>query len=182
MTTTYRPEHFKDIAETDLGSKLWVFLNQADNVLRMITASELDRPAVEAVAPYLEEEFGPAAISADRVKQTIGHMIRQVLEEHGLQVDAQGLRVRAGTVFSKATRYRLTAGEMLEKLKLDLANIRTKAAGGDRSTVENELQAARDLWAAARVVHPHLKQRLETVLNTHGRLAPALRVRMLDTP
>jgi hypothetical protein len=177
----YRPEHFKDVAETDLGQRLWVFLNEPESVLRMVTASELDRPAVEAVAPYLEEQFGPDAIAPDRVKQTIGHMIRQILEEQGLQVDAQGLRVRAGTVFSKATRYRLTAAEMLEKLKLDLSSIRSKAAGGDRSIVEGDLKAARDLSAGALVLHPHLKKRLMTVLDTHARLAPALSFQ-LDVP
>lgn len=179
--TPYRAEHFKDIADTELGRELWEFLNEPDNVLRMRTASELERPAVEAVAPYLEERFGRDAIAPDRVKQTIGHMVRQILERHGFQVDAQGLRVRGGTVFSKATRYRLTAAEMLEKLKQDLAAVRAKAvaAGGARGAVEADLKAALDLWTSARMTHPHLKTRLEMVLNTHERLAPSLRVRML---
>jgi hypothetical protein len=68
---------------------------------------------------------------------------------------------------------------MLQKVKDDLAAIRAKAEGGGRPAVELELQAALDFWTGARVAHPHLKTRLETVLNTHERLAPTLRVRML---
>jgi hypothetical protein len=177
----YRPEHFKDVFNTALGQQVWDFLNEPENVLRMTTASEIGRPAIEAVAPYLEEGFGRDSIAPDRVKQCIGHMVRQILEREGFQVDVQGLRVRPGTVFSKATRYRLTAAEMLEKLKLELQAIRQKAAsaGGERITVEADLGSALELWASARVAHPHLKTRLEMVLNTHARLAPALRVRAM---
>jgi hypothetical protein len=44
---------------------------------------------------------------------------------------------------------------------------------------EEDLKAALDLWTSARMTHPQLKIRLEMVLNTHERLAPSLRVRML---
>jgi hypothetical protein len=177
---TYRPDHFKDIADTQLGQQLWDFLNEPDIVLRMETASELERPAVEAIGHLLAEKFGQAEIAPDRVKQAIGHMIRQVLESKGLQVDAQGIRIRGNTVFSKGTRYRLTAAEVLLKLQQDLAEIRRRgAAGGGRAAVEKELHAAMDLYASARTAHPHLKSRLEMVVNTHARLAPELRVRIL---
>jgi hypothetical protein len=175
---TYVPEHFKDIAETVLGGELWAFLNEERNVERMILASEFRATAVDGVAEPLEERFG-SEIAPDRVKQCIGHMIRQILGARGLQIDAQGVRVRQGANFSKATRYKLSGAEMLQKLKQDLEAIRAKAESGGRAAVEDELKAALDFWASARVAHPHLKPRLETVINTHERLAPTLRLRIL---
>lgn len=174
----YEPEQFRDIAESLLGEQLWAFLNEEPNVQRMILASEFRATAVDGVAEPLEEKFG-SEIAPDRVKQCIGHMIRQILGARGLQIDAQGVRVRQGTNFSKATRYKLSGAEMLQKLKQDLEAIRAKGESGGRPAVEDDLKAALDLWTSARVVHPHLKDRLETVLNTHERLAPTLRVRML---
>ena len=100
----YNPWRFTDLANTQLGRGLWVFLNERDNVLRMETASELRRPAVEAVATRLVLTFGDD-VREDRVKRMIGHMTKQVMKHHGFELDSQNVRVRTGDLFVRGSRY-----------------------------------------------------------------------------
>jgi hypothetical protein len=176
----YVPGQFRDLSETPMGRRLWLFLNTADNVLRMETACELGRPAIEAVANLLDEEFGPeirAHGAKDRWKQMIGHMTRQVLERHGFQVDMQGVRVGRGELFFKGTRYRLTAAEMVLKLQQDLATIRGEQGRRSGEPVGALLKEAAALYNSALIAHPALRARLATVVATHNRIAkPSLRL------
>ena len=100
----YDPWRFTDLANTKLGRGLWMFLNERDNVLRMETASELRRPAVEAVATRLLATFGDT-VRVDRVKRMIGHMTKQVMRHRGFELDAQNVRVRTGGLFVRGSRY-----------------------------------------------------------------------------
>lgn len=101
----YNPEKFKDVADTQLGKDLWAFLNTSDNVIRMETAVELGKTPAEAMARVLVEHFGDA-VRPDRVKQSIGHMIRQVMENHGFQLSTQNRKVGNSWLFTKASSYR----------------------------------------------------------------------------
>jgi hypothetical protein len=101
----YAPGSFKDIFGTPLGQRLWPCLNEPTNVSRMTTATQLGRPAAEGVEDVLLEQFGEAVFE-DRVKQMIGHMIRQVMEANGYVIDTQNVKL-AGYPFSRATRYML---------------------------------------------------------------------------
>jgi hypothetical protein len=102
----YDAGRFSDVANTPLGRRLWSFLQQPENVLRLEVASELRHPAVEGIAERLVEEFGEE-VRPDRVKQVVGHMVRQVLESRGFTLDAQGLRTRfGGGLFTRGSRYR----------------------------------------------------------------------------
>lgn len=96
---------FSDIHDSKLGRDLLKFLSDHDNVIRMETASELGRPALEPLGDRLIERFG-AAVKTDRVKQFIGFATRQVMEARGFQLDAQGVKVRVGSLFTVASRYR----------------------------------------------------------------------------
>jgi hypothetical protein len=101
----YYPDKFSDIADLTLGKDLWNFLNQQDNIIRMETAIDLGKPAVEAVAGKLVEQFGDD-VRVDRVKQMIGHMVRQIMESRGFQLDAQNVKVlQDRRLFKKASRY-----------------------------------------------------------------------------
>ena len=87
------------------GAEIWAFLNSIENIVRMETATYLGRPAAEALSPQLLALFG-SAIAEDRMKQMIGHMIRQILESRGYSVDRGNVRInREGNIFSSATRY-----------------------------------------------------------------------------
>lgn len=104
----YEPGNFKTLAETPLGKKLWPFLNRTDIVTRMDTATDLGNPAVAGIEEALLAEFGDEfgdEILDDRVKQMIGHMVRQVMEAEGYEIEKQNVTI-ASAVFSKGTRYR----------------------------------------------------------------------------
>ena len=102
----YNAGRFGDIGNTALGRRLWRFLLERENVLRLEVASELRHPAVEGIAERLVDCFGDD-VRPDRVKQVVGHMVRQVLESRGFTLDAQNLRTRFGAgLFSRASRYR----------------------------------------------------------------------------
>ena len=101
----YDAQNFRDLAETPLGQEIWEFLKTRDNLVRMETATFLERTAVEPLAPSLAREFGPE-IAQDRLKQMIGHMTRQIMGALGYKIDRQGLRITRENLFTTATRYR----------------------------------------------------------------------------
>jgi hypothetical protein len=100
----YSPGHFEALAYSPLGQELWPFLNDPQTCIRMQTATDLGRPAVEGIEEQLLERFGEQLLD-DRVKQMIGHMTRQVMERLGYQIDQQDVKVTNGAPFARATRY-----------------------------------------------------------------------------
>lgn len=100
----YRPGRFADVAASELGRNLWRFITRGDVLHAMEVASDLGQPAVAGIEEALLKEFGDAVL-ADRIKQLIGHMIRQVMEQSGFVVDQQDVKLNS-IPFSKATRYR----------------------------------------------------------------------------
>src|SRR5260221_8954488 len=104
--TEYSPGSFSDVFSTKMGQRLWAYLNGHDNIVRMETASFLERPAAEPLSPGLLQKFGDE-VRADRIKQCIGNMIRQILEPRGYQIDRQNVRISAEhNMFTSATRYK----------------------------------------------------------------------------
>ena len=101
----YDPWKFIKLAESDLGKQLWEFLNEHDNVIRMQTASDLKKPAAKALTRHLLKRFDDQ-VREFRVKQMIGHMIRQIVENHGYQLEQRDVLVNDG-LFNKASRYKL---------------------------------------------------------------------------
>lgn len=99
--------NFSDLAEGDFGKRLWAFMNERENVIRMEAATYLSRPALEVIQPYLIERFGSEVSNEnnDRIKQMIGKMARQVMEHHGYQLDQMGVRLRRNELFLSAARY-----------------------------------------------------------------------------
>jgi hypothetical protein len=102
----FDPGVFAALYGTDLGKRLWALLNTADNLVRMETATALERPAVEGVEEQLLREFGEAVLE-DRVKQMIGRMVRQIMERRGYVLDVGNVKMTSGAPFSRATRYKL---------------------------------------------------------------------------
>jgi hypothetical protein len=100
---------FGDVFNADLGQELWDFLNENDNVIRMQTAAYLKRPSVEPLSPWLLQRFGDA-VRQDRIKQTIGRMVRQILEHHGYRIDQQNVKITQNkNMFTSGTRYQEAA-------------------------------------------------------------------------
>jgi hypothetical protein len=100
----YEPQNFSDLFAT-VGQQVWDFMRRYDNVIRMETATFLERAAVEPLGPCLLDEFG-AEINQDRHRQMIGHMARQVMEAIGYEVDRSSLRLTRLNMFTTATAYR----------------------------------------------------------------------------
>ena len=100
---TYEPQKFASLYASDIGQSIWTFLTRSENVVRLETASELGKPAVEGIAEQLLHEFGKDVL-ADRVKQMVGHMVRQILEQRNWVLDKSDVKVQS-VPFTKATRY-----------------------------------------------------------------------------
>lgn len=100
----YNPEKFASLYASEFGQRLWAFLVLPENVARLETASELSKPAVEGIEEQLLEAFREDVL-ADRVKQMIGHMVRQILEQRGWVLDQGDVKVQS-VPFIKAARYR----------------------------------------------------------------------------
>lgn len=101
----YQPGVYAGTYQTLLGKRLWAFLTSDENVVRMETATSLERPALEGVEEGLLSEFG-ADVLDDRVKQMIGHMTRQIMEQRGYVVAVQNVKMTSGAPFSRASRYK----------------------------------------------------------------------------
>ena len=100
----YKPDRFSDLAPTQLGQEIWGLLTEHDNLIRMETATELGRAAVEAVASRLVQQYGDA-VRDHRVKRMIGHMVKQILHDLGYGPLTANVRVRVGGLFKRGTRY-----------------------------------------------------------------------------
>ncbi len=102
---SYDPQNFRDLAEAPLGQALWRYLKEHDNQVRMLTATFLERAAVEPLAPGLVCEFG-TDVADDRIKQMIGHMVKQIMAALGCELDRLGLRITRISLFTSGARYR----------------------------------------------------------------------------
>ena len=102
---SYIPGVFSTSYATPLGPELWEFLNRPESILQMETATKLERPAVEGIEEDLLLEFGRLD-QDDRVKQMIGHMVRQIMERLGYVIAVQNVKITNGAPFSRATRYK----------------------------------------------------------------------------
>ena len=100
-STTFANEGGKEILE---------FLVDPENVIRMETAAYLSRPAIEPLSPFLLERFGDRA-RQDRIKQMMGHMVRQIMESKGYVLQQGNVKISsANSIFSRASRYSLKNG------------------------------------------------------------------------
>lgn len=100
----YQPGKFSDKARQSIGKELWEFLNSPENRIRMETAVELRKPPAEALVKVLVEKFGDE-IKEHRIRQMIGHMIRQVMEHLGYQFQTQSRKVGNKRLFTRAATY-----------------------------------------------------------------------------
>ena len=104
----YRPDKFDAIFTKFNGPAFWAWLHRTDVIAMMETASYLRRPAVEPLSPLLKEDFGHQ-VEPVKVRQMIGHMVRQVLETRGYHLDRSNVRItRPGNIFHFGSAYART--------------------------------------------------------------------------
>lgn len=105
MQLPHRPDHFATLYKTPGGQDLWQRLQNPEIVRIMSVASFLRRPAVEALSPYLHKEFGHD-MQSKLMRQIVGHMVRQILENRGLQLDRNNVWIkRPGNMFYSGPAY-----------------------------------------------------------------------------
>ena len=100
----YQPGSFASTANTPLGRRLWAFITDGMTLHAMKVASDLGQPAVAGIEEALLDQFGKDVLP-DRIKQMIGHMVRQAMERKGFIVDQGDVKMNS-VPFSKGTRYR----------------------------------------------------------------------------
>ena len=101
----YRPDRFSGTFKQEGGQALWDFLHEPDTIMRMETAAYLSRPSVEPLSPTLLVRFG-GEVKRDRIKQMIGHMVRQVMEARGYHLQQGNMKItRIGNIFSRGSRF-----------------------------------------------------------------------------
>lgn len=100
----YQAGRFASTADTPLGRKLWAFITDDETTHAMEVASDLGQPAVAGIEEALLGKFGEDVLP-DRIKQMIGHMVRQAMEREGFIVDQSNVKMNS-VPFSKGTRYR----------------------------------------------------------------------------
>ncbi|MGB5447136.1 MAG: hypothetical protein WBM99_16730 [Psychromonas sp.] len=74
----YYNNSYSTFKNSETYRKLFEFLNSHDNVIRMLTATELSRPALEGVQSGLIKEF-EEDIKQDNFRRWVGRMIREVM-------------------------------------------------------------------------------------------------------
>jgi hypothetical protein len=101
----YNPERYRSTFESERGVEIWTYLVEPENIIRMETATYLSRPAIEPLAPFLFARFGER-VRVDRVKQMMGHMVRQVMEQQGYRLQQSNVKITSrNNIFSRASRY-----------------------------------------------------------------------------
>ncbi len=100
----YDPGTFTTLAATPLGRSLWAALTNSSYVAAMATATALGHPAVAGIESELLRDFGRDVLD-DRVKQMIGHMVRQIMEQRGFVIDQQKVKIDS-IPFYAGTRYK----------------------------------------------------------------------------
>jgi hypothetical protein len=109
--------------------RLWSFLSSRENIIRMITATEMEKPAAEAMSYRLVAYYPNKPVAEDdyiQFKQIIGYMIKIVMEMHGYIVEQKRVKIsshpnpdtlEALKYFTTASRYRkLTEIDMTDFL------------------------------------------------------------------
>ena len=97
---------FNDV-EPLWGPRLWPILNQPDNIQRMILATTAGLTAAEALTSQLLDVI-VEDLKFNRVKRFTGWLIRNVMEQHGYQVDRdrQDVRCKDRRLFHFASAYK----------------------------------------------------------------------------
>jgi len=98
--------------------RLWSFLSSRENIIRMITATEMEKPAAEAISYRLVAFYHDKPEAGNdyiQFKQIIGYMIKIIMELHGYIVEQKRVKISSHPnpdtmeelkYFTTASRYR----------------------------------------------------------------------------
>jgi len=86
------------------GKKVWAFLNEHDNKIRMETASDLDHPAVEPLSIILVLEFGDY-IRDNNIKLMMEDMVLQIMESRNFHLISNNIKIHFGDLFDVGSNF-----------------------------------------------------------------------------
>jgi hypothetical protein len=106
---SFQPRSYTDISSKQESIDLWRYLNKPESKIKMATASDLGRPALEALASELLDAFPHCFTDTypnlNRFKQMAGAMTKQVMDALGYEWERDNIPL-SGAPFSRASRYR----------------------------------------------------------------------------
>ncbi len=98
----------KNLYDTDLGKKLWQFLNEEKSLIKMEAASDIERPALEPLQKDLKNIVDKYDLDTNKLisyKQLIGVMCKDILLRNGFQLVKTGVKIRKEIFFKTAALY-----------------------------------------------------------------------------
>lgn len=111
----FETKTFSDIYKSSNGEAIWDFFNEPISIARMQAVSDVSKPALLAVENLLIQKGLISERDAvsdenkaqfDRLKQMLGAMVRQAMENNGYQLHASNVKVPNSKVFYSASSYR----------------------------------------------------------------------------
>ena len=103
VATEYQSGPFRSLAATKLGKDLWGFINEDENVGHMERAADKGHCAVVGIEELLSKRF-EKRMPDERVQHMIEHMVDQVMEDKGYEIERQNVTV-GSSIFSSGTLY-----------------------------------------------------------------------------
>ncbi len=97
---------YRGAADDQTLRAIQLYIESDDAFIRMDTASDLVKPAAEALSAQLAKRFGEI-VRENRVKQFVGWYIRRIMEGRGFSLDQQNCKVCSpNNIFTRGARYR----------------------------------------------------------------------------
>jgi len=95
-----------DNGELD-ARKIWDVISSRESIIKMITATELDRPAAECLSSIFSILYPTKKVPEEKDtkrKQMIGYMIKVVMEMFGYEVYQKRMQISASNRYKNETR------------------------------------------------------------------------------
>lgn len=111
----FQTKTFADIYQSAKGQEIWHFLNEPISIARMQAVSDVGKPALLAIEKGLVQKgliserdnvSDENKAQFDRLKQMLGAMVRQAMEDNGYQLHSSNVKVPNSKVFYSASSYK----------------------------------------------------------------------------
>ena len=108
---------FRSVCSDEQAQKVLSQLSKPDSIYKMMIASELGRPALEAMIENLEQDFMALSSAQQRmfsfqditVRQAVGSMVQFILLNFGYtKIGSKSLKKRTYALYKTASTYKLT--------------------------------------------------------------------------
>lgn len=113
----FQTKTFGEVYATQNGEAIWQLLNDAVSVARMQAVSDVNKPALLGVERllltngYIQKKVDgmPTTEKAqyDRLKQMLGSMVRQVMENNGYKLKSNNVKTPNSDIFFSASAYEI---------------------------------------------------------------------------